>query len=130
MINMNLADISAKKAMHSAIVTKHLTKRYNNKILQALPSNICSSEETHPRHTCRALAQLRTNRVDEHRGVVKLLAKWSNSMAAEEITEQSDHLRCPPCYRRWWVDDNNHLCFAYVVCMLPQYNVFFHPSLR
>ena len=44
-----MADISAnKKAIHSAIVTKHLTKINNNKILPALPSNIYSSEDTPP----------------------------------------------------------------------------------
>ena len=59
---VTMADISAnKKTIHSAIVTKHLTKRHNNKI-QALPPNICSSEETLPRHTRRTLAQLRTDK--------------------------------------------------------------------
>ena len=58
-----MADISAnQKTMHSAIVTKHLTKINHNKILQALPPNICSSEETLPRHTRRALAKPRTNK--------------------------------------------------------------------
>ena len=44
--------------------TKHFTKRNNNKILQALPPNICSSEETPPplpRHMRRTLAQLKTD---------------------------------------------------------------------
>ena len=50
-----------QKTFHLAIVTKHLTKRNNNKILQALPPNICSSEETHTRQTLRTLDQLRTN---------------------------------------------------------------------
>ena len=50
-----------KKTIHSAIVTKHLAKRKHNKILQAPPPNICSCEETLPRHTRRTLAQPRTN---------------------------------------------------------------------
>ena len=59
-----MADISAnKKTIHSAIVTKHLNKRNNNKILQALPPNICSSEETPPPPAHDdTLAQLRTNK--------------------------------------------------------------------
>ena len=60
---LTIADISAnKEAVHSAIVTKHLTESNHTKILQALPPNICSSEETLPRHTRRTQAQLRTNK--------------------------------------------------------------------
>ena len=43
---VTIAHISTnKKAIQSSIVTRHLTKR-NNKILLALPPQICSSEET------------------------------------------------------------------------------------
>ena len=48
---VTMADISTnKKTIHQAIVTKHVTKRNNNKILQTLPPNICSSEDTTPAH--------------------------------------------------------------------------------
>ena len=46
---VTMADISANnKTIHTTIVTKHLTKWNNSKILQVLIPNICYSEETLP----------------------------------------------------------------------------------
>ena len=136
---VTMAAISAnKKTIHSAVITRHLMKRNNNKILKALPPNICCTEETLHRHTRRNLAQLRTNNYPflksytkstltntHHHSAsfakqtymphnskhihtalsprdlwtnsvavaeVELLAKWSESIAAEQTTEQSDQL--------------------------------------
>ena len=51
-----------RSGLYFSATAKHFTKRNNNNILQAFPSNICSSEETLPRHTRCTLAQLRTNK--------------------------------------------------------------------
>ena len=48
--------------MHASIVHRHLVTRGNNKILRTPPLHISSSEEIHPRLTCRTLAQLRTTK--------------------------------------------------------------------
>ena len=48
--------------MHTSIVSKHLVRRGNNKILRTPPPHISSSEEILPRLTRRTLAQLRPNK--------------------------------------------------------------------
>ena len=48
--------------IHTSIVSRHLATRGNNKILRTPPPHTSSSEERHPRLTCRTLAQLRTNK--------------------------------------------------------------------
>ena len=47
--------------IHTSIVSRHLAKRDNNKILRT-PPHIMSFVEIHPRLTRRTLAQLRTNK--------------------------------------------------------------------
>ena len=134
--------------MNTSNTSKHLTKR-NNKILQALqalPPNICNSEETPPprhRHTRHTLAQLRTNKspflksylhkIDVHKhasplghfnckhkrctqcchpGFVDKLR--GDGRAAGKMERQygrrTNHrtIGSPPCYRKWWVDNNNN----------------------
>ena len=48
--------------IHTTIVSQHLAARDNNKILRTHPPQVSSTEENLPRHTCRTLAQLRTNK--------------------------------------------------------------------
>ena len=48
--------------IHTSIVSRHIATRGNNKILRTPPPHISSSEEIHPRLTCRTLAQRRTNK--------------------------------------------------------------------
>ena len=48
---------------------------------------------------------LRTNPV----ALVKLMALWSDRIAVEQTTGQSDHFHTTGD-RRWWVDNNNTLC--------------------
>ena len=57
------ADIKANmRDIHTSIVSQHLAARDNNKILRTHPPQVSSTEENLPRHTCRTLAQLRTNK--------------------------------------------------------------------
>ena len=57
------ADIKANmRDIHTSIVSQHLAARNNNKILRTHPPQVSSTEENLPRHTCRTLAQLRTNK--------------------------------------------------------------------
>ena len=57
------ADIKANmRDIHTTIVSQHLAARDNNKILRTHPPQVSSTEENLPRHTCRTLAQLRTNK--------------------------------------------------------------------
>ena len=48
--------------IHTSIVSMHLDRRGNNKILCTPPPQISSFEEIHPRLTRRTLAQPRTNK--------------------------------------------------------------------
>ena len=47
--------------IHTSIVSQHLAARDNNKILCTHPPQVSSTEVNLPQHTCRTLAQLRTN---------------------------------------------------------------------
>ena len=57
------ADIKANMCdIRTSIVSQHLAARDKNKILRTHPPQVSSTEENLPRHTRRALAQLRTNK--------------------------------------------------------------------
>ena len=57
------ADIKANMHdMITSIVSQYLAARDNNKILRTHPPQVSSTEENLPQHTCRTLAQLRTNK--------------------------------------------------------------------
>ena len=54
---------SRHKSKHARHTYKYcLAARDNNKILRTHPPQVSSTEENLPRHTCRTLAQLRTNK--------------------------------------------------------------------
>ena len=89
--------------MYISIVSRHLVKRGNSKILRTPPPNISSSEEILPRLTRHTLAQLRTNKSPflisycialdlwtDPAGVSSLLARWTETLDGGPQAVRSD----------------------------------------